>query len=66
MIFAYVMFGVVLDELVRAIIWYAQYRKQDKLERQKREAKEARIREQEERIARKQLFWRNMKETSRI
>ena len=66
MIFAYVMFGVVLDELVRAIIWYVQYRKQDKLERQKREAKEAKIREQEERIARKQLFWRNMKETSRI
>lgn len=63
-IFVGVLLGVLLEALVRASAWLAQERRKDKIARQKREAEAARLRAQEERLARKQLFWRNLKEIS--
>lgn len=63
-IFVGVLLGVLLEELVRASVWLARERRKDRIARQRREAEAARLREQEERLARKQLFWRNLKEIS--
>lgn len=63
-IFVGVLLGVLLEELVRASVWLAQERRKDRIARQRREAEAARLRAQEERLARKQLFWRNLKEIS--
>lgn len=59
-----VLLGVMLEELVRASVRLAQERHKARIARRKREAEAARLREEEERLARKQLFWRNWKEIS--
>ena len=63
-IFVGALLGVLLEELVRASVWLAQERRKARIARRKREAEAARFREEAERLARKQLFWRNWKEIS--
>lgn len=63
-IFVGVLLGVLLEELVRASVWLVQERRKDRIARQRREAEAARLRAQKERLERKQLFWRNLKEIS--
>ena len=63
-IFVGVLLGVLLEELVRASVWLAREHRKDRIARQRREAEAARLRAEEERLERKQLFWRNFKEIS--
>ena len=56
--------GAALTEAAHTTIWLVRQRRKDKIARQMREAEEAKARAIEAHIARKHLFWSNLKEIS--